>query len=73
MEALPFGELLRRYRLAAGLSQEALADQAGLSLQAVSKIERGLHRPVLKIEEAQDEASGRTAVGQLIEGMTVRR
>ena len=36
--------MLRRYRVAAGLSQEALADQAGLSLRGVSDLERGLSR-----------------------------
>ncbi|HEX9038906.1 MAG TPA: helix-turn-helix domain-containing protein [Ktedonobacterales bacterium] len=38
------GALLKRYRLAAGLSQEALAGQAGVSVRAVSDIERGIHR-----------------------------
>jgi transcriptional regulator with XRE-family HTH domain len=28
----PFGELLRRYRVACGLTQEALAERAGLSV-----------------------------------------
>jgi predicted ATPase/transcriptional regulator with XRE-family HTH domain len=36
-----FGHLLRRHRLAAGLSQEELAERAGLSVDAVSVIERG--------------------------------
>ncbi|HEU0025866.1 MAG TPA: helix-turn-helix domain-containing protein [Ktedonobacterales bacterium] len=36
--------LLKRYRLAAGLSQEALAAKAGVSARAVSDIERGVHR-----------------------------
>src|SRR5256885_1345208 len=39
-----FGALLRRYRLAGGLSQEELAGRAGLSLQAVSALERGVRR-----------------------------
>jgi tetratricopeptide (TPR) repeat protein/transcriptional regulator with XRE-family HTH domain len=37
-----FGALLRRYRQAAGLTQEALAEQAGLSVRTVSDLERGL-------------------------------
>ena len=37
-----FGALLKRYRQAAGLTQEALASQAGLSTRAVSDLERGL-------------------------------
>ncbi len=36
-----FGALVRRYRLAASLSQEALAERAGLSVDAISVIERG--------------------------------
>jgi predicted ATPase/transcriptional regulator with XRE-family HTH domain len=36
--------LLKRYRLAAGLSQEALAQRADLSVRAISDLERGLHR-----------------------------
>jgi len=35
-----FGSLLRRERLAAGLTQEALAERAGLSPKAVSDLER---------------------------------
>lgn len=42
--ALPFGPLLRRYRLAAGLSQEALAERARISTRAVSDLERGINR-----------------------------
>jgi tetratricopeptide (TPR) repeat protein/transcriptional regulator with XRE-family HTH domain len=37
-----FGALLKRYRQAAGLTQEALAEQAGLSVRTVSDLERGL-------------------------------
>jgi transcriptional regulator with XRE-family HTH domain len=33
--------LLRRYRLAASISQERLADRAGLSGQALSELENG--------------------------------
>ena len=39
---LPFGELLRRYRLAASLTQEVLAERAGLSARAISDLERGV-------------------------------
>ncbi len=41
-EPLPFGNLLRRSRLAAGLSQEALAVRAGLGARTVSDLERGV-------------------------------
>src|SRR5229473_8239939 len=36
-----FGALLRHYRLAGGLSQEALADRANLSVRAISALEHG--------------------------------
>jgi non-specific serine/threonine protein kinase len=39
-----FGALLRRHRLAAGLSQEALAERAGLSARGISDLERGRRR-----------------------------
>jgi predicted ATPase/transcriptional regulator with XRE-family HTH domain len=39
-----FGELLRRYRLAAGLTQEALAATAGMSARGISDLERGARR-----------------------------
>lgn len=35
-----FGDLLRRFRLTAGLSQEALAERAGISVDAVAALER---------------------------------
>ena len=43
-ELAGFGTLLRRHRLAAGLTQELLAARAGLSLRAVSDLERGARR-----------------------------
>ncbi len=39
-----FATLLKRFRLAAGLSQEALAEQAAISPSAVSALERGVNR-----------------------------
>ena len=39
-----FGDLLRRYRVAADLSQEALAERAGLSAHGISALERGVNR-----------------------------
>src|ERR671932_400774 len=38
------GALLRRHRAMAGLSQEELAERAGLSRRAISDLERGAHR-----------------------------
>jgi len=39
-----FGRLLRRHRLAAGLSQQALAERAGMSCDGISALERGHRR-----------------------------
>ena len=36
-----FGDLLRRYRAAAGLTQEELAEKAGLSAKGIGDLERG--------------------------------
>jgi predicted ATPase/transcriptional regulator with XRE-family HTH domain len=43
-QAESFGGLLQRYRAAAGLSQEELADRAGLSRRGISDLERGVRR-----------------------------
>jgi len=40
-----FGELLRQHRRAARLTQEELAERAGLSVHGVQKIERGATHP----------------------------
>jgi predicted ATPase/transcriptional regulator with XRE-family HTH domain len=40
-----FGALLRRHRLAAGLTQEQLAERAGLSVYGIQKLERGATHP----------------------------
>jgi predicted ATPase/transcriptional regulator with XRE-family HTH domain len=42
--AVPFATLLRRHRQSRGLSQEDLAERAGLSVQAISALERGFRR-----------------------------
>lgn len=39
-----FGALLRHHRILAGMTQEALAERAGLSARAISDLERGLSR-----------------------------
>ncbi len=43
-QARPFGEVLRDYRRAAGLTQEALAERAGVSARAIADLERGVNR-----------------------------
>jgi len=41
-----FGVLLKDYRLRAGLTQEALAERAGVSVRGIQNLERGGHRPL---------------------------
>lgn len=43
-EPVSLGELLKRYRIAAGLTQEELAERAGLSARAIRALESGDHR-----------------------------
>src|SRR5262245_27066670 len=40
-----FGEMLRRYRQAARLTQQELAERAGLSVHGIQKLERGATHP----------------------------
>jgi predicted ATPase/DNA-binding XRE family transcriptional regulator len=68
-EAVPvqFGTLLRKYRAASGLSQEELADRAGLSAAAVGALERGRRRApyevtVASLADALELASEERAV-----------
>jgi transcriptional regulator with XRE-family HTH domain len=44
LDAAPFGDLLRGLRRSAALSQEELAERAGLSLRGISDLERGVRR-----------------------------
>jgi transcriptional regulator with XRE-family HTH domain len=41
---LSFGELLKKHRLAAGLSQEDLADRAVLSVKTIGALEQGVRQ-----------------------------
>jgi predicted ATPase/DNA-binding XRE family transcriptional regulator len=43
-EAVAFGATLRRHRIAAGLTQEELAERAGLSTRGIQDLERGARR-----------------------------
>src|SRR5829696_5042137 len=54
-----FGDLLRRHRTAAVLSQEELAERAGVSVRALSDLERNVHRaPRLETVRLLAEALG---------------
>src|SRR5215217_2168896 len=43
-ERLPFGAVLKGFRLAAGLTHEALAERASLGARTISDLERGVSR-----------------------------
>jgi predicted ATPase/DNA-binding XRE family transcriptional regulator len=80
-----FGRLLRRYRLAAGLSQEALAERAQMSIEGISALERGFrrspHRETLELlagalaldaEQRNDfQQAARTAARRKVASVTV--
>lgn len=47
--AIVFGQVLRRLRKEANLSQESLALEAGIERNFVSLIERGVNQPTIRI------------------------
>jgi predicted ATPase/transcriptional regulator with XRE-family HTH domain len=57
-DAASFGHLLRRYRIAAALSQEALAERSGVSVRAISDLERGVSEPRLETIRLLAESLG---------------
>src|SRR5215472_14835344 len=72
MASQAFSDLLRHYRLAVGLTQEALAERAGLSVHGIQKLERGVTRPYRDTVERllaalplsfDDQVALRTAAG----------
>lgn len=54
----PFRAQLRRWRAVRGLTQAALAAQAGCSAEAVRKLESGARSPSLQVAEALADALG---------------
>ena len=48
-ETVRFGDIVRRARAEAGLSQEELADRAGLDRSYVGGVERGERNPTLVV------------------------
>src|SRR3979490_3393113 len=61
-----FGGLLRGHRLAAGLTQAALAEKSGISSRGIQDLERGLSQPrrdtLLRLEAALSLSRGEQAV-----------
>ena len=47
---------MRQYRLAAGLTQESLAERAGLSIHGIQKLERGVAHPYRDTAERLEQA-----------------
>src|SRR5687768_13481720 len=61
-----FGDVLRQLRTAAALSQEALAERAGLSPRGISDLERGVRRsPHLITIRSLADALGLSPTDQL--------
>ena len=58
-------KILKRERLARGLSQEALAHHAGLHRTYVGLVERGLRKPTIEVGHALAQALG-TNLSELI-------
>ena len=70
--AQPFGTLLRQHRLAAGLTQEQLAEQAGLGVRTIQDLERGSARPLRRTAEVLVEALGLPAAARSAWLATIR-
>ncbi len=67
MMGMDIGKAIRAWRLLQYLSQEELADRAGLSRQTISRIEMGRNRPGARSQALLATALGVT-IGQLYEG-----
>ena len=63
------GQNVRRRRLALSLSQEALAEDAGIHRTYVSDVERGTRNPTITVVEKLALALKVTA-GELLDGVT---
>jgi len=71
-----FAGQLRGYRLAAGLTQAELADRSGLSVRAISDLERGLKRaprPRTVAQLAQTLRLSRNETARLAHSVSRRR
>ena len=63
--ASQFGVVVRRLREAAGVTQEALAELAGLHRTYISMLERGVRMPSILVARQVAEALG-TTMGELL-------
>src|SRR4029450_2599124 len=63
-QSASFGALLRGHRIAAGLTQEQLAERAGLSRRGIADLERGVRRaPYRHTVARRADALARGAAG----------
>jgi non-specific serine/threonine protein kinase len=60
-----FGQLLQQYRLRAGLTQEALAERAGLGRRSIQGLERGESRPHRDTVQQLARTLGLSPAGQV--------
>jgi transcriptional regulator with XRE-family HTH domain len=63
--ARQFGAVVRRLRKAANVSQEALAETAGLHRTYISMLERGVRMPSILVAQQVAKALG-TTMGELL-------
>lgn len=66
-----FGDIVRTLRQSKGLSQEALADRAGLHRTYISLLERGLRNPSLTVIQ-QLAAALKVRLVDLVKDLDVR-
>lgn len=66
-----FGQVVRRHREAAGLSQEEVGERTGLSRNYVGMVERGETNPTLLVLQSLAEALG-TTMSDLIRDLESR-
>ena len=70
---LPFGEALRRVRLAAGMTQEQLALEAGGQRNFISLIETGQNQPTINTIAKLARALGMKASALVAESEKMHR
>src|SRR5689334_16992904 len=58
---VPFGQVLKEYRLVAGLTQEVLAERAGVSARNIQNLERGENKP---LKDTARRLAGALALGE---------
>jgi len=66
-QSLAFGQVLRRFRKEAGLTQEQLSLEADVERNFVSLIERGVNQPTIRVLFKLAKALGTTPSQMLLE------